>query len=133
MGDVGTTFTTCPHGFRLDRDYCAACQPKGQTIPQTVPALQKVLALDGEQMRKMDAEQSSQRQTINKLRQRIEALEAQLAEYRQDAERYKTALETIRDSTPANASNKWPHHHYYLNVARMALKEIDTARSESDG
>lgn len=42
-----------------------------------------------------------------------------------EIERLRAALEKIRDATPANEHKKWPHHHFYLVVARKALKQSE--------
>lgn len=36
--------------------------------------------------------------------------------------RLRAALEEIRDKTPANKHEVWPHHHWYLHRASTALE-----------
>ena len=50
----------------------------------------------------------------DKLREE-KAQQYQLARY------YRTALQEIRDKTPANCHKEWPHHHWYLAKASTAI------------
>ena len=59
---------------------------------------------------------------------RIEALEAERDKLREEkaqqyqlARYYRTALQEIRDKTPANCHKEWPHHHWYLAKASAAI------------
>ena len=48
-------------------------------------------------------------------------LKAKLAETYQREQHYRTALQDIRDKTPANMHKEWPHHHWYLTRASNAI------------
>ena len=50
-----------------------------------------------------------------------EKLREAKAEQYQLAQYYRAALQEIRDRTPANCYNDWPHHHWYLAKATEAI------------
>jgi len=47
------------------------------------------------------------------------------AQWYQTAQHYRLALQEIRDATPANKHDEWPHHHFYLATARNAINHCD--------
>jgi hypothetical protein len=62
---------------------------------------------------------------IAELEAENERLRHEKAEWYQTAQRYRLALQEIRDRTPANQHDEWPHHHWYLATASHAINHCD--------
>lgn len=69
-----------------------------------------------------------QRNCCKPLRDRIGVLEDEIQRLRevnastyQREQLYRTTLQEIRDATPANKHEVWPHHHWYLAKASEAV------------
>jgi len=63
--------------------------------------------------------------TIEDLRKDRERLRHGKAEWYQTAQHYRQTLQEIRDATPANKPDEWPHHHWYLSKACKAINHCD--------